>query len=43
MIDVCLLDLNWKDAPETDGPRRMVLRRMAQTEVPETDGADGCP
>ena len=34
MIDVCLLDLNWKDAPETD---------VAQTEVSETDGADGGP
>ena len=43
MIHVCLLDLNWKDAPETDGPRRMAPRRMAQTEVPETDGADGGP
>ena len=41
MIDVCLLDLKWKDALETDGPRRMAPRRMAQTEVPETDGADG--
>ena len=43
MIHVCLLDLNWKDAPETDGPRRMAPRRMVQTEVPETDGADGGP
>ena len=38
MIHVCLLDLNWKDAPETDGPRRMAPRRMAQM-----FGADGCP
>ena len=45
MIDVCLLDLYWKDAPVTDGPRRMsprlrFPRRMAQTEVPETDGPE---
>ena len=45
MIHVCLLYLNWKDAPETDGPRRMsprrmAPRRMAQTEVPETDGPE---
>ena len=42
MINVCLFDLTLKDAPETDGlrrmsPRRRYTRRMAQTEVPETD------
>ena len=38
MINVCLFDLTSKDAPETDGPRR-----RPETEVPETDGADGGP
>ncbi len=37
MIHVSLLDLNWKDAPETDDPET----DDPETEVTETDGADG--
>ncbi len=39
MIHVCLLDLNWKDAPETD----VAETDVAETDVPETDGSDGGP
>ena len=44
MIHVCLLDLNWKDAPETDvAETEDAEMEVPETEVPETDGADGGP